>query len=410
MRLAGKASISIITAVFLAGCARQTDKTNITEEKQVINAVETNVYNSNKQNNTKTYTLKDNSEEFISQIIIDESDNTFTFSYDVMSSYLAYGQYTESEGQLKLKTDDGKYHYTFDIIDENTLKFKQENSSRINRITGNGIADGAEFINAVETNVYNSNKQNNTKTYTLKDNSEEFISQIIIDESDNTFTFSYDVMSSYLAYGQYTESEGQLKLKTDDGKYHYTFDIIDENTLKFKQENSSRINRITGNGIADGAEFVTGILSGNVTNTDGLEILRKLYIDFPQDASYQEAISFIQESGLPYSERKLNGSRYIKIALEKPDTFIETPVINTFKNYDYIEASYMYPKKENNNNDELDKYFFAGIIYVSAGGYQLESHDNSTFITNKDGEIADSKMDRQEQMYFLESHTEPAIE
>ena len=54
--------------------------------------------------------------------------------------------------------------------------------------------------------------------------------------------------------------------------------------------------------------------------------------------------------------------------------------------------------------------FFAGIIYVSAGGYQLESHDNSTFITNKDGEIVDSKMDRQEQMYFLESHTEPVIE
>jgi len=300
MRLAGKASIFIITAVFLAGCARQTGKTDITEEKQVINAV--------------------------------------------------------------------------------------------------------------ETNVYNSNKQNNTKTYTLKDDSEEFISQIIIDESDNTFMFSYDVMSSYLAYGQYTESEGQLELKTDDGKYHYIFDIIDENTLKFKQENSSRIKRITGKGIGDGAEFVTGTLSGNITNTDGLEILRKLYIDFPQDASYQEAISFVQESGLPYSERKLNGSRYIKIALEKHDTFIETPVVDTFKNYDYIKASYMYPKKENSNNDELDKYFFAGIIYVSAGGYQLESHDNSTFITNKDGEIADSKMDRQEQMYFLESHTEPAIE
>lgn len=300
MRLAGKTIIFIITAVFLAGCARQTGKTDIIEEKQVINAV--------------------------------------------------------------------------------------------------------------ETNVYNGNKQNNTKTYTLKDDSEEFISQIIIDESNNTFMFSYDVMSSYLAVGQYTESKGQLKLKTDDGKYHYTFDIIDENTLKFKQENSSRINRITGNEIADGAEFVTGILSGNITNTDGLEILRKLYIDFPQTASYQEAISFIQKSGLPYSEKKLNGSRYIKIALEKPDTFIETPAINTFKDYDYIEASYMYPKQENNNNDELDKYFFAGIIYVPAGGgYQLESHDRSTFIT-KDGEVADSQMDRQEQIYFLENHTEPAIE
>lgn len=35
MRLAGKASISIITAVFLAGCARQTDKTDITEENKL---------------------------------------------------------------------------------------------------------------------------------------------------------------------------------------------------------------------------------------------------------------------------------------------------------------------------------------------------------------------------------------
>lgn len=260
------------------------------------------------------------------------------------------------------------------------------------------------IIGAVETNVYNNDTKNNTKTYTLKTGKEWIISQIIIDESDKTFMFSYDVMSSYLAVGKYTENNGQLELRTDDGKYHYTFDIVDENTLKFKQKDSSRIKRITGGGIEDGAEFVTGTLSGNITNTDGIGLLHKLYIDFPQTASYQEAISFIQESGLPYSEKKLNGSRYIKVALEKSDTFIETPAVNTFKDYDYIEVSYMYPKQEN-NNDELDKYFFAGIIYVSAEGkYQLESHVRNTFIT-QDGEVLDSKMDRKEQIYFLKNHT-----
>lgn len=44
--------------------------------------------------------------------------------------------------------------------------------------------------------------------------------------------------------------------------------------------------------------------------------------------------------------------------------------------------------------------FFTGIIYVSAEEkYQLESHTESTFIT-MDGEVIDSQMNRQEQMYL----------
>ena len=262
-------------------------------------------------------------------------------------------------------------------------------------------------IKAVETNEYIEDTQNNTKTYVLKDDREELIPQIIIDETDKTFLFSYDVLSSYLATGTYTQNHGQLQLKTDDGNYHYTFDIVDENTLKFNLENSSDINQIMGEGIKEGTEFVIDRLSENTTSE--LEILRKLYIDFPQTAGYQEAISFIQKLGLPYSEKKQTGSRYIKIALKKSDTAIEDSADNTFKDYDYIEVTYLYPKQENDNLDELDKYFFSGIIYISSEGhYQLESHMESTFITT-DGEIIDSKMNSQEQIYFLENHTDSSI-
>lgn len=157
------------------------------------------------------------------------------------------------------------------------------------KIAHTDTTEEKHVINTIETNRYTNDTQNNTKTYTMKDDTEEFISQIIIDEDNKTFVFSYDVMSSYLATGTYTENNGHLELKTGDGKYHYIFDITDEYTLKFNQKNSSHINRITGEGIKDGAEFVTGTLSGKITSTSGLDVLRRLYIDFPQAADYQEA-------------------------------------------------------------------------------------------------------------------------
>ncbi|NBI72254.1 hypothetical protein D3Z50_14520 [Clostridiaceae bacterium] len=134
------------------------------------------------------------------------------------------------------------------------------------------------------------------------------------------------------------------------------------------------------------------------------EPLRRLYIDFPQTASYQEAIAFIQASGLPYSEKKENGGRLIKIAENKADAAIETPAARTFQEYDYIEIYYMYPKQEPDGPDDLKPYVFTGILYISAEGqYQLSSHAESVFIT-KDAEVIDSQMNRQEQIEFLENH------
>ncbi len=82
-----------------------------------------------------------------------------------------------------------------------------------------------------------------------------------------------DALSSYLAIGTYTENYNLLELKTDDGKYHYKFDVIDENTLKFNQENSSKINKIMGEEIKDSTEFIIDSLSENITSTSELDVL-----------------------------------------------------------------------------------------------------------------------------------------
>lgn len=149
MRRVKKLVLFTITIVFMAGCVKKADNTDITVEKSAVKAVETNESVDHTQNNTKIYMLKVDRDGFIPQIIMNETDKTFSFSYDILSSYLAVGTYSENNEQLELKTEDGKYHYTFDIIDDNTLKFNQENSSDIKLIykgTVEEIKDGSEFI------------------------------------------------------------------------------------------------------------------------------------------------------------------------------------------------------------------------------------------------------------------------
>ncbi len=110
----------IITSTFLVGYVQnqKADNTNV--------IMETNEYMETTQNHTKIYILKTDKEEFIPQIFLNTNHK-----------------------QLELKTEDGTYHYTFDIVDDNTLKFNQENSSDVKFIDKSierEIIDGSEFI------------------------------------------------------------------------------------------------------------------------------------------------------------------------------------------------------------------------------------------------------------------------
>ncbi len=71
-----------------------------------------------------------------------ESGNKFSFTYSVLSSYIAYGSYELSGDELLLKTSDGKYEYRF-RVDGKTLIFNAEESSELPDYTD--VPDGAVF-------------------------------------------------------------------------------------------------------------------------------------------------------------------------------------------------------------------------------------------------------------------------
>ena len=77
-------------------------------------------------------------------------DGTFTFSYSALSSYFPYGTWTEADGLVRCETSDSQYHYTFQRMDENTLRFIQRQSSDVDAIqwglSGVEIADGDLFV------------------------------------------------------------------------------------------------------------------------------------------------------------------------------------------------------------------------------------------------------------------------
>jgi len=88
------------------------------------------------------YKLVD-AEEPLKPIVILKEDNQFVFSYSALSSYLPIGTYKIDENQLILSTDDGKYHYTFEIGEDDALIFKKEDSSAISL---GDIKDGSVFV------------------------------------------------------------------------------------------------------------------------------------------------------------------------------------------------------------------------------------------------------------------------
>ena len=78
-------------------------------------------------------------------------------------------------------------------------------------------------------------------------NNEKIAPVITINIDDKSFLFSYDVLSSYFTIGTYEINDNILTATTNDDKYHYTFEIIDENTLCFVEQESSKITVIDTN-------------------------------------------------------------------------------------------------------------------------------------------------------------------
>ncbi|MGN1194124.1 MAG: M56 family metallopeptidase, partial [Acutalibacteraceae bacterium] len=87
-------------------------------------------------------------------LTLNRKDNSFSFNFDPLSSYLSYGTYERKNGTIICKTDDGQYKYVFKITDEATLVFDKKASSPVtvydNKIA-NEIKDGAVFSAKTDT-------------------------------------------------------------------------------------------------------------------------------------------------------------------------------------------------------------------------------------------------------------------
>jgi len=92
--------------------------------------------------------VSEDDELFLPGLSLDRKEKTFSFGYDILSSYLSCGTYEIKDDVLTAVTDDGIYHYRFKVIDDDTLEFMQEGSSEvklINEEMGIAVEDGAIF-------------------------------------------------------------------------------------------------------------------------------------------------------------------------------------------------------------------------------------------------------------------------
>ncbi len=67
---------------------------------------------------------------------------------------------------------------------------------------------------------------------------------LTLDTEKKTFCFTYDMLSSYMPSGSYTEEDNKVILTTDDGQFHYIFEKGSKNTLCFAADASSPVTLI----------------------------------------------------------------------------------------------------------------------------------------------------------------------
>ena len=89
-----------------------------------------------------------------------------------------------------------------------------------------------------------------------------------LNTEDRTFALSYDLLSSYMPYGTYEETENKITCRTDDGEYTFIFSKEGRNLL-FQAEGSGNLNCNTGKGTSvpameNGDVFVVSVTGDNL--------------------------------------------------------------------------------------------------------------------------------------------------
>lgn len=120
-----------------------------------------------------------------------------------------------------------------------------------------------------------------------------------VDKEKGRFSFGNDPLSSYLSVGNYNIKDGIITCNTDDGMYHYSFKIGEDNTLIFIQDLSSKV-QITdervGTRVVDGTVFYPEINIDEAENIDvkSVEVSR---LDFSQVAAGSDGVQLYYADG-----------------------------------------------------------------------------------------------------------------
>ena len=134
---------------------------------------------------------------------------------------------------------------SYESIDESDKYWEFNFNSECNEVW---IGDGKNFSAIYK--IYNPEKvlklfesiEKNNNIKSIYSDSENELTQprIILFEQDHSFQFLYSLLSSYLNWGYYEIKDDNLILRTDDGKYIYSFKI-EESGLIFDAENSTEL-------------------------------------------------------------------------------------------------------------------------------------------------------------------------
>lgn len=149
---------TVISAGFLTSPEGHKTEGNIPENKYIAENTGTKDISPEKKTELSGYYVakagNDDKAVLNPYLLLDADKKTFSFSYDVLSSYLSIGTYTEEDNEVKLITDDGNFHYTFQKGNENNLYFIADKSSSVDLIDkkfGIEIKDGMVFESSDKT-------------------------------------------------------------------------------------------------------------------------------------------------------------------------------------------------------------------------------------------------------------------
>lgn len=111
-------------------------------------------------------------------------------------------------------------------------------------ISASIVAIFAAVLGFVSTSTAKSNEENDISitsgTYIMEETENELVTTALTIDTDNqTLFFPTDPLSSYLPFCNYEIEKNYIKAKTEDGLYHYTLEILDEETLMFIGNESS---------------------------------------------------------------------------------------------------------------------------------------------------------------------------